>query len=319
MQVRRGLICALGLWAVVRSGTARADSSVLHRPPDLRRDEVRCGAQGCVLGECVTTRMNESPDWLWTGARVVPNFTGGQAQGLRMFAVRPGSLLSRLGIENGDTLLAINDVKLTGLESAQHAIKRAQAATDRRSQVFLEVLHAGQARRRELQLDAATSRTDCPTLADSVRQASHADEATLAAKAEHPISADRSVPDDPQTQAVLADAQQQIKCSEKGCSIPRRLLLQLLEQPLILTYGSRLVPVLRAEAVVGWSVRMTTPQALLTRLGLRSGDTIVRIAGHSLSSPAQAQAAFETLRTRSSFQVVLMRQGSQRVLRYLIE
>lgn len=293
---------------IVPSTSGWADDSALRWPTDLRREEVRCQAAGCVVGSCVTLRIQESPDWLWTNARLVPNFHDGQAQGIRLFAVRAGSLLAKLGIENGDTLLSIDGVKLTSIESLTQVQKQRQADASQRTQLRLEVLHQGEVRRRDVLMDAATARTDCPTLDESLRRSSSGSEAAPTAKVDVPVDA--------ATQAILTDAQRQIRCSTKGCTIPRSLLLRILDQPQSLAYGARVIPMLRNQQVVGWSVLMTKPDSLLERLGLRSGDTIVRIAERSLASPQKAAQMLARLRTQSSFSVELTRRESPLTLRY---
>lgn len=46
-------------------------------------------------------------------ARVVPAFVDGRAVGFRLFAVKPDSLLTRLGLQNGDLIERINGLELT--------------------------------------------------------------------------------------------------------------------------------------------------------------------------------------------------------------
>ena len=41
---------------------------------------------------------------LLTKARIIPNFTGGQADGVRMISIVPSSLYERIGLRNGDIL-----------------------------------------------------------------------------------------------------------------------------------------------------------------------------------------------------------------------
>ena len=50
--------------------------------------------------------------------RVVPTLTDGKPSGVKLYAIRPGSPLAAIGLENGDTLRAINDIPLTSPESA---------------------------------------------------------------------------------------------------------------------------------------------------------------------------------------------------------
>lgn len=61
-----------------------------------------------------TDRRVASPP-LW-GARLVTAFSGGHAVGLKLYAIRSGSLLSALGLQNGDLLRAINDQSVVQAE-----------------------------------------------------------------------------------------------------------------------------------------------------------------------------------------------------------
>jgi general secretion pathway protein C len=55
---------------------------------------------------------------LLTQARAVPYFKDGQSVGLRLFAVKPGSLFERIGLKNGDILKSINGNTLGDLSQA---------------------------------------------------------------------------------------------------------------------------------------------------------------------------------------------------------
>jgi type II secretory pathway component PulC len=310
MQVGRQLVRGLGLSLTILASVARAEPSSLQRPPDLRADEARCGDLGCVLGECVTRNLNQAPDWLWTRARLVPNFRDGQTVGFRLYAVRPGSLVARMGIANGDTLLAVNDQRLTSAELLLQAVMRAKEATSRRSLLTLQLVRGGVTLRREVLMDAASLRADCPAASGGVDSG---DGSGLS-----PRATDPAVPD-PVTEEVLKDAERSIQCGPKGCTLPRRLIQKMLDQPQVLASGARVVPQLKNQSVVGMKVLLAKPGSLLERLGLVNGDTVLRIDGYSLSSVKQAHKALTNLRTRTSFVVVVDRQGTQRALRYLVQ
>ncbi len=47
---------------------------------------------------------------LLTKARVVPNFTDGQADGFRIFAIQEDSVYARIGLQNGDILKRVNQI-----------------------------------------------------------------------------------------------------------------------------------------------------------------------------------------------------------------
>ena len=55
---------------------------------------------------------------LLTQARLVPNFTGGAADGFRIFSIVPESLFEKAGLRNGDIIHSINGVELKDPEKA---------------------------------------------------------------------------------------------------------------------------------------------------------------------------------------------------------
>jgi len=63
------------------------------------------------------THVLDNPMQLTKDARLVPAVRDGKPHGYKLYAVRPSSLIARLGLENGDTLLAVNGHVLDGGES----------------------------------------------------------------------------------------------------------------------------------------------------------------------------------------------------------
>lgn len=61
---------------------------------------------------------------LLTQARAVPYFKDGQAVGLRLFAIRNGSLFEKIGLKNGDILRSINGNSLGDLSQAIKLFER---------------------------------------------------------------------------------------------------------------------------------------------------------------------------------------------------
>lgn len=51
-------------------------------------------------------------------ARIVPALRHGAPSGVKVYAIRPGSLLEAIGLENGDTVLAVNDVSILQADAA---------------------------------------------------------------------------------------------------------------------------------------------------------------------------------------------------------
>ena len=57
-------------------------------------------------------RVTQSIMQLGMDARIVPSFTGGNASGFKLMHIRPGSLYSSLGMQNGDVLKRVNGLSL---------------------------------------------------------------------------------------------------------------------------------------------------------------------------------------------------------------
>ncbi len=66
---------------------------------------------------------------LLTQVRVVPNFTNGQPDGFKVFAIRPGSLFAKIGLQNGDVIKRINGVEIQGPDQAFEAYQRLKDET----------------------------------------------------------------------------------------------------------------------------------------------------------------------------------------------
>jgi type II secretory pathway component PulC len=83
--------------------------AVETRIVDVRRDEV--------------ARLVGDPG----AARVVPALRDGAPAGVKLFGIRPGSPLAAIGLENGDTVRAIDDVPMSSPGAALE-VYRLQAA-----------------------------------------------------------------------------------------------------------------------------------------------------------------------------------------------
>lgn len=58
---------------------------------------------------------------LMTQIRVVPNFQDGQTNGFKVFAIKPNSIFSKVGLQNGDVIQRINDQEITTPDKAFQA------------------------------------------------------------------------------------------------------------------------------------------------------------------------------------------------------
>jgi general secretion pathway protein C len=62
------------------------------------------------------------------GARVVPSVKNGKANGFKLYAIRPSSVYSKLGLSNGDTIHAINGFDLTSMDKALEVYTKVKEA-----------------------------------------------------------------------------------------------------------------------------------------------------------------------------------------------
>jgi len=80
---------------------------------------IHCSAPGhCVVRRALVDRMLADNEELANAARIVPSVVDGKPAGFKVYAVRPGSWLDRLGLRNGDTLESVNGYELATAEQA---------------------------------------------------------------------------------------------------------------------------------------------------------------------------------------------------------
>lgn len=76
----------------------------------------------------VVDSILENQAELMKTARIVPEQQDGKVVGIRMFGIRPDTLLGQLGLQNGDRLEAINGFDMTSPEKALEAYARLRTA-----------------------------------------------------------------------------------------------------------------------------------------------------------------------------------------------
>jgi general secretion pathway protein C len=77
-------------------------------------------------------------------ARIVPAYRDGQPEGFKLFAIRPDSLFSKLGLVNGDVIRRINGFEMNSAANALEAYTRLQGA----GRIDLEIDRRGSSIRR---------------------------------------------------------------------------------------------------------------------------------------------------------------------------
>jgi type II secretory pathway component GspD/PulD (secretin) len=70
----------------------------------------------------------ENPACMMRQARIIPYMQDDKPAGFKIYAIRPNTLYSRLGLKNGDVVLRINEVELTDPLRAMQVIEKLREA-----------------------------------------------------------------------------------------------------------------------------------------------------------------------------------------------
>ena len=87
-------------------------------PTSFKEGVATSGEDSFVIEEAELDKAMENLPLLLTQARAVPYFQDGKAVGLRLFAIRSGSLFEKIGLMNGDILKSINGNSLADFSQA---------------------------------------------------------------------------------------------------------------------------------------------------------------------------------------------------------
>jgi len=82
------------------------------------------------VDRAVVDKILENQAELMRSARIVPESKDGKVVGIRMFGIRPDTLLGTLGMQNGDRLESINGFNMSSPEKALEAYARLRTATN---------------------------------------------------------------------------------------------------------------------------------------------------------------------------------------------
>jgi general secretion pathway protein C len=97
-------------------------------PGDISKGIVKVSANEFNVDRGVVDKILENQAELMKQARIVPEQENGKVVGIRLFGVRPDTLLGTLGMENGDRLEKINGFDMTSPEKALEAYARLRTA-----------------------------------------------------------------------------------------------------------------------------------------------------------------------------------------------
>lgn len=81
---------------------------------DVRQE----GSNRYVISKDEVERSTQNLGKLMTEARLVPNLEGGKINGYKIFAIKPDSLYTKIGLQNGDVIYKVNGIDISDPERA---------------------------------------------------------------------------------------------------------------------------------------------------------------------------------------------------------
>jgi general secretion pathway protein C len=110
------------------SASPPRSSSASGVPADIASKIQKVSATEFNVDRSVVDKILENQAELMRSARIVPEQENGKVVGIRMFGIRPETLLGTLGMENGDRLESINGFNMASPEKALEAYARLRTA-----------------------------------------------------------------------------------------------------------------------------------------------------------------------------------------------
>jgi general secretion pathway protein C len=95
---------------------------------DIKKGIQKVGPNEFNVDRGVVDKILENQAELMRQARIVPEQENGKVVGIRLYGVRPDTLLGTLGMENGDRLEKINGFDMASPEKALEAYARLRTA-----------------------------------------------------------------------------------------------------------------------------------------------------------------------------------------------
>jgi general secretion pathway protein C len=79
---------------------------------------VNCNGNACTVDRALVEKLLQNTTMLATAARFVPSIKDGKPNGFKLYAIRPQSIFGKIGLQNGDTIKAINGSEMTTPDAA---------------------------------------------------------------------------------------------------------------------------------------------------------------------------------------------------------
>jgi general secretion pathway protein C len=134
-----------------------ASAPVSHTPPPMAPPVASGGGEAELMAEIdrgvkklddthyliersVVDKVLNDPTLLARSARIVPSIKDGKSNGFKMYAIRPSSIYSKIGLQNGDTIQAVNGFEITSPDTALQVYTKVKSA----SSLSIQVTRRGQ-------------------------------------------------------------------------------------------------------------------------------------------------------------------------------
>jgi general secretion pathway protein C len=114
--------------APAAAAEAKASKDTGGVPDDIARRIKKISDTEFHIDRAVVDNILENQAQLMRTARIVPEQKDGKVVGIRLFGIRPETLLGKLGLQNGDRLEAINGFEMASPEKALEAYARLRTA-----------------------------------------------------------------------------------------------------------------------------------------------------------------------------------------------
>ena len=90
---------------------------------------VRCNGSACEVDRPLVDKLLANTTSLATAARFVPSVKDGRPNGFKLYAIRPSSIFGKIGLQNGDTIKAINGMEMSSPDQALAVYSKLRAAS----------------------------------------------------------------------------------------------------------------------------------------------------------------------------------------------
>jgi general secretion pathway protein C len=92
--------------------------------PQARGNLERLAQNRFAVDKSEVQNLATNPSALFSQARILPKYEGGQMVGVQVSAIKPGSLFEQAGLQNGDTITEINGQPVSGPEGAPQLFQK---------------------------------------------------------------------------------------------------------------------------------------------------------------------------------------------------